>query len=124
MDSTLSISSDHLDAEALQDFTRDLCNTINRETAIRATLAESASEAGVKGAEIGLGTIILTLIGSSGVAVSLINVLRAYFQRSRHLRITIDTKNGNRIELDGTNLEPGQIENTIKLLNKALKPSR
>ena len=62
MNLTLSVVSDQLDAIELEDLARDLCNSINRETSAQARLQEHETDPPVKGPDIGLGTIILTLL--------------------------------------------------------------
>lgn len=120
MNATLVTSSHDLAAGDLQDFTRDLCGAINRETAVKASLVEQKPGSGAKGDGFSLGTILLTLAGSGGVAVSLVNVLRVYVQRDRRLRIKIEAKDGDSMEIDSTNLEPDQIDRTIRLLSRIL----
>ena len=83
MDARLRLSSDSLTADEIQNMTRALNNTLNRETDIGAALSEQAAGPGTRGAEIEFGTIALSFL-SSGAAVALFNVLKSYFERKTH----------------------------------------
>lgn len=120
----LSLSSTYLSDEDIQALTYDLCAVLRREIDENAKLAEQPlSSAGTKGDPVTIGTIILTLIGSGGVAVTLINVLKSYIERGQHLKINIKGKNGETIEVSADNLRPEQIEQTAKLINNILSAS-
>jgi hypothetical protein len=49
MQVTLTVQADALSPEALNDLTRDLCQTLNREANVRASLAEAPASPGAKG---------------------------------------------------------------------------
>ena len=65
MDAALKLTSIDLDAEDLQDLSRDLANTLNRETELEATLPEESGEPGTRGDAITLGQIILTALSAA-----------------------------------------------------------
>lgn len=119
MEATLKITSDDLDEKKLQDLTRDLTNTLNRETVLTATLPEEAGEEGAKGDPITLGTILLAAI-KSGAVVALFEVLKAYFERKPSLAIEIERGDGQKIKIGAEQLDEEQIGKTIELANDFL----
>ncbi len=125
MNAILLVTSIGENEEYVQRITRDLCNDLNREIdGVEAELQEKPHRAGTKGDAITIGTIILTLIGSGGVVVSLVNVLKAYVDRGSHMKLRIKGKNGEEIELDGANLSVDQIKQTTDIVKKILGPSK
>jgi hypothetical protein len=70
-----------------------------------------------------VGTIVLSLIGSGGVAVTLINLLKSYIDRGHNLKIRLKTKSGESVDLEANNLRPEQIEQTTKLIERILSVS-
>lgn len=123
MAATLSLRSDDLGEEGLQDLTADLCGTLNRETDIGAALAERPAPPGSKGDLLTVGTIILTLLGSHGVGRALVEVLKTYVGRGRHLEVEIKGRGGDAVRISGDNLTPEQLSRTIEMVNKVLEAS-
>ena len=124
MDATLVFACDGLSNEELLRLTREICATINSSVNADAALAQGLSEAGSKGDPVTVGTIVMTLIGSGGIAVALVQVLKSYLEREKHLRIKVKGKNGQEIELDGSNLTHSQADGAIKLISAALGETR
>jgi hypothetical protein len=118
MELTIKLSSDEIDIEDIQYLTESLCESINQHTDINAFLEEKSEEIGTKGDAITLGTIIMTLIGSGGVAVKLIQVLKAYIDRGKHIKIKITSKQGELVEVEMANLGNDQIGKTTELISK------
>ena len=120
----LSLSSANLSNEVIQDLTYDLCGALRRELDEDARISEELPiSTGTKGDPITIGTIVLSLIGSGGVAVTLINLLKSYIDRGHHLKISVKGRNGETVEVAADNLRPEQIEQTTKLINRILKAS-
>lgn len=118
MNATLTLTSDDLDDDDIQALTRDLANTINRESdEVSASLPEGPARAGMRGDPVTVGTIILTLIGAGGVAVKLVEVLKSYVERPNHLKVTVKNGRGESVEIDGSNLSRQQLDGVIKILN-------
>ena len=117
MNITMSLVSNELDEQGLQDMAQDLCATINDETPASASVAEqpSAGETGNKGDVVSIGTLILTLLGSGGVAVSLIGVLKSYVERGRPIEIEMERPDGKKLKIKADNVENEKIEQTMKL---------
>lgn len=119
MDITLSIDSPELDQEEIHELTRHISNKLNDEVDNAGVkLLEQEGQIGTKGDPLTIGTIILTLIGSGGVAVSLINVLKSYVDRKDTIVIKIKSKNGDEVEINANNLSATQINETIKKTTK------
>jgi hypothetical protein len=120
----LSLTSSTLSDDVIQALTFDLCGDLRRELAEDANVAErSPIGAGAKGDSFMVGTIVLSLIGSGGVAVTLINLLKSYIDRGHNLKIRLKTKSGERVDLEANNLRPEQIEQTTKLIERILSVS-
>ena len=117
---TLSISSNELNDLEISDFARDLLATLMETPGLDADLATAVREGGAKGDAVATGTIIMTLIGSGGVAVSLINILKAYVARGRKNKIRVKNSQGKQVDLEGTNLTASQIRKTTALLKELL----
>lgn len=117
MNITMSLVSDELDDQQLQEVARDLCAAINDETPASASVAssEAASGAGHKGDVVSIGTLILGLLGSGGVAVSLIGVLKSYMERGRPIEIEMERPDGKKLKIKADNVENEKIEQTMKL---------
>jgi hypothetical protein len=124
MNLTLTLYSVDLDEVGLQELTRDLQNALSRELNTNAILSEQSSGTGAKGESITLGTIILTLIGGGGMAVSLVNILKAYIDRGSNIKIRIKGKGSKEVEIEGANLSPTKINQTVNLIKEILGDSK
>jgi hypothetical protein len=108
----LIISSSETDPHNLQEVTRDLCKTINRETDIEAAIPESPGVAGSKGDAITIGTIVLGFITGGG-AVALINVLKAYIDRGSQLEVKFEM-NRRSLTINAKNVDSEEIDRTFE----------
>jgi hypothetical protein len=115
---TMSVASDNLDAGGLQDLTFDLCAALNNEGGMKATIGEREGLAGVKGDTIEIGKIILTLVGSGGVVIALVNVLKSYVERGRSIKIELRRENGKSVRLTADDLDNPQLEQARKLVRE------
>ena len=88
--------------------TREFVATLNRLPGIDATLPETEAEPGYRGPPLS-GEIILQLIASGGVVVTLINVLRSYFDRKPSLEFELTRKDGTSLKLKAENFNEQQI---------------
>jgi hypothetical protein len=119
MSVTLNLSCEDMDAEDLQDLTREMVQSIADETDLDPKLPEESVEAGQRGGGLELGQIVLTFI-SSGAAVALINVLKSYADRRSGMTARVKTPEGVEIELELDNLDPAKAQETIALLTAAV----
>lgn len=91
MEITLSLSSDELENDELQELTRKLCGDLRDEVGVDASLVVEDSAPGTRGDMAILGQIAMTLIGSGGVVVTAIKVLEAYAKKNRKVEIKVKT---------------------------------
>ena len=111
---SLQIAAPGLSEDDLQQVTQELCKTINDETDVSAELQYGAPVRGGKGEPITLATLALAFL-TSGAAVALFEVLKAYFERNASLKITLKRPDGHTLELGAENLRSGQIDRTLAL---------
>ena len=119
VDATLKIVSSDLAAEELQALTREVSQTVNKETEVSATLPEVAGERGTKGDPITLSTIVLTAL-SSGTVVALFNVLKTFLERRPSLE-KLQRTDGQKFKVRAEHLDKTQLEQTMKLANEFLR---
>ena len=91
MEIMLSLSSDELDKDELQELTRKLCRDLRDEAGVDASLVVEDSAPGTRGDVVIWGQIAMTLIGSGGVVVTAIKVLEAYAKKNRKVEIKVKT---------------------------------
>lgn len=111
---SLQLEAPELSDEDLQQVTRDLCQTINDETAISADTQVGKTVPHGRGEPITIGLLALTLL-TSGTAVALCEVVRAYFQRNKSLKVVLKQPGGALFELSAENLRAGQYNQTLAL---------
>lgn len=119
MDTTLKIIASDLDSEDLQDLTRELSQSLRRETDGIATLPEGAAGPGTKGDPVTLGIIILTAL-TSGTVVAFFNVLKSYFERKPTLEMEFQRPDGKTFKVRAETLGKAQIDQTIRLADEFL----
>jgi hypothetical protein len=119
---TLRLLCDELDDSKRQSLTRDLRRSLS-EQGLEATLPlYGGSGPGTKTiGSIDWNAIILTLIGSGGVAVALIQVLKSYVERKSTLKIKITRTDGAEFLLTAENLNGKQQPETAPALEAFLK---
>ena len=118
---TLSLSAADLDNDDLQDLTRRLCRDLTDEAGVTAALATQPAEPGAKGDLPVYGQIIIAAIGSSGFAVALVNVLKAYVQRKPSLQFELRKKNGDTVKIKADDLRAGDMNHLTMSIEKAVK---
>jgi hypothetical protein len=117
----LKLQCDSLDEGRLQDITRDLAKSLRDLNLGAIEIPESAGTAVTKGVPLDLNSIVMTLIGSGGVAVSLIAVLKAYVERKSTIVFRISRKNGTTLEFSSENLSEGKTQASMNMLEEFLK---
>lgn len=119
-DVTLTISSEELDDRRLNSMVRAMVRSLRNEgiTAVPASLPDTIP--GSKGDPITLGAIAMALIGSGGVAVRLLQVLRVYLERKSTLRFEITRGDGRKVSLDASWFGKAQWEQTQGIVTKLL----
>jgi len=125
MDASLTFESNKISAEDLHHITRDVCNTLNRETEVHASLPETPGKPGDRGFSIPPATIVFAvelLTHSFAIVIgeSLLMILRTHFERNPSMKAKLRTKSGDEVVLDSESLQPGRIEETGKHVAKIL----
>ena len=108
----LTLLSDTVSDDALDELTRDLCATLNEETEVSAKMAEGALEPGAKGDAMSLGTLLLTFL-SSGTAVALFEVAKAFFERNSNLELELERPDGAKMVVRAKNVDAERIDSTL-----------
>ncbi|MDQ3010069.1 MAG: hypothetical protein M3X11_05130 [Acidobacteriota bacterium] len=112
---TLSLISDEMDNDDLQQLTRQLCGDLRDEAGVEASLATQESSPGAKGDLPAWGQIVIAAIGSGGALVALVNVLTAWVQRKKSLVLKF-VKDGKTIEINAENQSAAEITALLKSL--------
>ena len=115
MEISLSVSSNELDQDELQQATRNLCQSLRDEAGVDAALA-TTEVAGTKGDIPLWGQIVMTLIGSGGVAVTAIKVLGDYVKKNHKIKVKFKTPNGE-LTIETENADSAKL---IELLQPLL----
>jgi hypothetical protein len=121
IDVILTVGCSELDDGKLVDMARAMTRSLRDEGLDAAAVQAADGLPGMKGDPITLGAIALSLIGSGGVAVTLLQVLKAYVERKSTLRFEITHPDGRKVSLDAGFFEKAQLEQTRKILTDLLK---
>ncbi|MEM7226549.1 MAG: hypothetical protein AAF495_26495 [Pseudomonadota bacterium] len=117
MDLSLQVVAVDLADEDLQRLTQELCSTINQETDLDARQAVGESVPGTRGEAIEIGHLILTFL-TSGTAVALVHVLKAYVSRNASFKGVLRRSDGASFEISADNLSGGQVDRTMDQLER------
>ncbi|MFN0108172.1 MAG: effector-associated constant component EACC1 [Blastocatellia bacterium] len=115
MEIMLSLSSDELDNDELQQLTRKLCRDLSDEAGADAALVTSEASPGTRGDLPVWGQIVMTLIGSGGVVVTAIKVLEAYVKKNRKVEVKVKTSKGE-ITIKTENCDSAEVISQVKAL--------
>jgi len=112
----LTVSHSQLDDEDLQQLTQELCQIIDDETEMKPQLVTTEGKQGTKAADmITLGAIGLAFF-SSGAAVALCEVLKAYFSREPSLELVFKDETGLEVKVNAKNVELTEIQQLLEQL--------
>jgi len=117
----LNLSEADSSLSDLQALTRELTNALDRQRDISASLPDGVPEPGKKGDPQTIGAILLQLAGSGGVIVSLIGVLKSYFERKPALDIELQRADGAKFKVHADSFKANEIEPIRTELEKFLK---
>ena len=117
----LNLSDGDSNSSELQALTRELTNTLDRQRDISASLPEGLPEPGKKGDPQTIGSILLQLAGSGGVIVSLIGVLKTYFERKPTLELELQRPDGAKLKVHADSFKSNEIEPIRAEFEKFLK---
>ena len=117
MDLSLEVVTLDQAEEDLQLLTQELCLTINQETELSARQAVGEPVAGTRGAPIEVGYLVLTFL-TSGTAVALVHVLKAYVERNSSFTGVFRRPDGASFEISAENLSGRQVDRTMSQLEQ------
>ena len=121
MDVILTIGCNDLDDSRLDAMTRAMTSSL-QDNGLNAAAARAADALpGTKGDVVTIGTIALSLIGSGGVAVTLLQVLKAFLERNSTLFFEIAHPDGRKVSFDASFFGKAQMEQTRKILTDLLE---
>ena len=100
--------------------TREFMASLDRQRGIEASLPETRGEPGYKGDPQLIGSIILQLAASGGVVVTLVNVLKSYFDRKPSLEFELTRKDGAALKVKAANFDQHQIASFMETLKAFL----
>lgn len=112
METSLKLTSKRNSAEYLQSLTRELSAALGDSADIEATIPQAAPQPGARGDPITIGVLALAFV-SSGSAVALFEVLKAYFERDASLEMEFQRADGKKMSIRAENMSVRQIDKTV-----------
>jgi hypothetical protein len=113
----LKLQCAELDDSRLQSLTLDLAKSLRDENIGVVKRAETPPNIGDKGDPITIGTIVMTLIGSGGLAIKFLDVMKPYFERKPKLVLKLNRPDKS-VEVTAESLSGRQLRETSELLNR------
>ena len=120
-DIILKLECADYDDSRIDAVTRDLARGLREEGVGAAMASQGDAAPGKKGDPVTIGAIVLTLIQTGGVAVTLLQVLKAYLARKSTMRFELTRADGRKVSLDASWFNKAQMEETQKVLTDLLK---
>lgn len=114
MEVSLQIEAPALSDESIHKATQELCRTFNNETEISAKIPVGQSVPGSKGEPITVGVLLLAFL-TSGTAVALMEVIKAFFERNKTLGFKLTRADGEVLEIGAEHLRARQFDQTLSL---------
>ena len=118
LETTISVSADLAD-EDIHDLTFRISRTMENEINVEARPASAPAAPGTKAVDVPLlGQIALTVLGSGGIAVTFLQVIKTYIAQTASLEVVLERgagKEQKRLKIKAENLNPEQIEQTQAL---------
>jgi hypothetical protein len=110
-----------LDDSRIQLLTRDLLKTLNQEGINAALPSEGEGVPGTKGIPLNINEVVLALVGSGGVAVGFVQVLKSFVERKSSIHFEVVRSDGQRLLLTAENLSQKQQQTTTGVVETFLK---
>ena len=120
-DASKDASNNDDDDDELRELTELLCRDLRNEAELDAVLAKTAVTPGAKGDVSLAGQIILTAIGSGGLAVAFVNVLKAWIQKKSSLTIKLKDADGKTLEFKAENMRDKDVKEIAQTIQEAFK---
>jgi hypothetical protein len=120
MDCALSLVSNDLHPEDLHDLSLDLRDDL-AVAGVEAEPVEEKAPRAARGDLMTIGSLALTLV-TSGTAAALLNVVRAYFDRSASAPVVVELTrpDGAKLTVQAGSLRGAEFERTLLLANQFL----
>src|SRR5262245_32843324 len=112
----LSLTSEALDAEAIQSLTRDFWRTASKENDLHVEADYGSPIPGARDA--GALTNLLLTFASSGAAVALINVCKTFFERNSSIEINFERADGKKLAIKAQNVNSEHIAKTLETIRE------
>lgn len=120
MDLTLSMISDELDPEDVHALSLDLGRSLGAEVGADAVPVEEVTAGSTRGDLVTIGTLAVTFL-TSGAAVALLKVFKAYFERSSSVTVELARPDGAKLTVKADDLRAGQFDRTLYLARQFLE---
>ena len=117
----LKLKCADLDDSRVQSLTGDLARSLRDEGVGEASMQRDAAGHGQKGDAATVGAIVLALIQTGGVAVTLLQVLKAYLARKSTIRFELTRPDGRKIVLDAAWFGRHQLDAARAMIADFLK---
>ena len=120
MDCALSLVASDLHPEDLHDLSLDLRDDL-AAAGVEAEPVEEKAPGATRGDLMTIGSLALTLV-TSGTAAALLNVVRAYFDRSSSSPVVVELTrpDGAKLTVQAGSLRGAEFERTLSLANQFL----
>jgi hypothetical protein len=120
-DKTILIKLVSTQGDGYYSLTGDFIRSLRSEGIGEVEVKKEPAIAGAKGDAVTAGTILLTLIGSGGVIVALVDVLKTYIARQPSLEFQFERPDGRKVRLSAQNFTAAQFEKTQQLISDVIK---
>lgn len=130
MEVTLSLESNALSPEEIAELTRELCNTLDEQPNLQATIPQTPAPPGSRADGVVLYHLIQLLVGPMGdvlkhaggvvVGESVLVYLRPYFERVPSLTMKLRNQLGREFTLTSESVAPHRIQQTVKEINQSV----
>ena len=117
----LKLECADLDDSRIQGLASDLARSLRDEGVGEAAMQRDTAGRGQKGDAATIGTIVLALIQTGGVAVTLLQVLKAYLARKSTMRFELTRPDGQKIVLDAAWFGRHQLDTARSMIADFLK---
>jgi hypothetical protein len=132
MNLTLSIASEALDAEDLQELTRDVCMKINKELDANAELLIESNIQGARSVGIeSIGSLVLSYgwdvleVASIHLfATALLALVGSFFKMEPTIEMRLKQEDGRVLVIKREHLSPEQLNETSELVKNLLGSSK
>lgn len=113
---TLTLNSEHLDQDSLQDLTRRLRNDLQDIPDLNPMISTTETSVDEKGVISDVGKIIVSYIKEDAISF-IVDTLSAYFKRDSTLTLELQ-KEGKTVKFSAKNMDSEQLDKTRSLIKE------